>query len=149
MEGAAEAIKSELLTRDGATVHEHQFGSVVFRAAGEEIGHLHLGSAMADIHIRLPARLPAKTIKKLLSEGRVSCAPPPPHYHYRHCHCHVAPQSGWASYEIGGAGDIAQVIGLLRTQYERPSGKRHGAACCRRQLYYEAPAPPVFGVHQP
>lgn len=77
MEGAAEAIKSELLTRDGATVHEHQFGSVVFRAAGEEIGHLHLGSAMADIHIRLPARLPAKTIKKLLSEGRVSCAPPP------------------------------------------------------------------------
>ncbi|MEW5839902.1 luciferase family protein [Nitrososphaera sp.] len=78
MEGAAEAIKSELLTRDGATVHEHQFGSVVFRAAGEETGHLHLGGAMADIHIRLPACLPAKTIKKLLSEGRVSCAPPLP-----------------------------------------------------------------------
>ena len=103
MKGAGDMIRKELLKWDNVTVHEHQFGSIVFRVGGEEVGHLH-GDVMADIH------LPAKMIKKLLSEGRVS-----PH--------HIVPQSDWASYEIRDADDVARVIDLLRMQYERLAKK--------------------------
>jgi hypothetical protein len=49
VKGAGDMIRKELLKWDNVTVHEHQFGSIVFRVGGEEVGHLH-SDVMADIY---------------------------------------------------------------------------------------------------
>jgi Family of unknown function (DUF5519) len=95
----SEAIKQELLSWKGVTIHEHNFVSMIFYVNGVEMGHLH-GDSIADL------QFPAKVGKKLVREGYVS-----PH--------HIIPKSGWVSHEIQNAKDVEAVIELFRLQYQR------------------------------
>jgi hypothetical protein len=95
----SEAIKQELLSWKGVTIHEHNFVSMIFYVNGVEMGHLH-GDSIADL------QFPAKVGKKLVREGYVS-----PH--------HIIPKSGWVSHEIQNANDVQAVIELFRLQYQR------------------------------
>jgi hypothetical protein len=95
----SEAIKQELLSWKGVTMHEHNFVSIMFYINGIEMGHLH-GDSIADL------QFPTKVSKKLVTEGYVS-----PH--------HIISKSGWVSHEIRNAKDVQAVIELFRLQYNR------------------------------
>lgn len=95
-----EQIAQEVASWDGVVAMPHRFGGVEFKAGRREIGHLH-GSRLADIPFPVAIR------EQLVAGGRAK-----PH--------HVLPKSGWISYWIRGADDIAPVIELFRMSYQRP-----------------------------
>jgi hypothetical protein len=95
----SEAIKQELLSWKGVTIHEHNFVSMIFYVNGIEMGHLH-GDSIADL------QFPIRVSKKLVREGYVM-----PH--------HIIPKSGWVSHEIQNAKDLKAIIDLFRFQYNR------------------------------
>jgi hypothetical protein len=95
----SEAIKKELLSWSGVTIHEHNFVSMIFYVDGIEMGHIH-GDSIADL------QFPVRVSRKLVRNGHVM-----PH--------HIIPKSGWVSYEIQNANDVKAVIDLFRFQYNR------------------------------
>ena len=81
-------------------VGAHRFGAVEFRLGRRELGHLH-GNWLADLPF------PVRVRQELVAAGRAE-----PH--------DVLPESGWISYHIRNADDVARVIDLFRLNYERP-----------------------------
>jgi len=93
-------IEHEVASWPGVSVAPHRFGGVEFKVGRRELGHLH-GSRLADLPF------PVKIRQELVASGRVE-----PH--------HFLPQTGWVSFRIRGAGDVAAAIALFRLNYERP-----------------------------
>src|SRR5712691_9318158 len=94
-----ETIKQELLKWPGATVEPHHFGGIDFRCNKRELGHIH-GDRLADLPFPMNIR------NELVNSGRVS-----PH--------HIFTKSGWVSYWIKGADDVAGIIEVFQLQYHR------------------------------
>jgi hypothetical protein len=99
-ESIQEQIVREVSAWPGVTIAPHRFGGVELRLGRRELGHLH-GSQLADLPF------PVRVREQLVAAGNVK-----PH--------HVLPQSGWVSYYIHDASDVAPVIALFRLNYERP-----------------------------
>ena len=95
-----DVIVREISSWPGVTKGRHRFGGTEFRCGHRELGHLH-GSRLADLPFPLLVR------DELVCGG---CAEPH----------HVHPESGWVSYFIQSADDIARVVALFRLNYERP-----------------------------
>jgi len=92
-------IVREVSSWPGVTTAPHRFGGIEFRLGRRELGHLH-GSQLADLPF------PVRVREQLVAAGRAK-----PH--------HVLPQSGWVSYDIHDANDIAPVLDLFRLNYGR------------------------------
>jgi len=95
-----QAIIDEVASWPGVTTRPHRFGGIELRLERRELGHLH-GNRLADLPFPLLVR------DKLVATGRAE-----PH--------HIFPESGWVSYFIHDAKDVAAVIALFRLNYERP-----------------------------
>ena len=95
-----DAIVREVSSWPGVTTGRHRFGGTEFRHGHRELGHLH-GGRLADLPFPLLVR------DELVNDGRAE-----PH--------HVHPESGWVSYFIQNADDVARVVALFRLNYERP-----------------------------
>jgi hypothetical protein len=93
-------IRAEVAAWEGVTVEPHRFGGIEFRVGLRELGHLH-GARLADLPF------PVRVREQLVADGRAQ-----PH--------HILPESGWVSYVIRDASDVAPVIELFRLNYERP-----------------------------
>src|SRR5476651_1154681 len=93
-------IEREVAGWDGVSVGPHRFGGIEFRVGRRELGHLH-GNRLADLPF------PVRVREQLVASGRAQ-----PH--------HIQPESGWVSFAIHGAHDVAAVITLFRLNYERP-----------------------------
>jgi luciferase-like monooxygenase len=100
MDSAADVITREVTSWPGVTSLSHRFGGVEFRVDKRELGHLH-----GNHHADLP--FPVKIREQLVAADRVK-----PH--------HVLPESGWVTFYIRDAGDIARAIDLFRLNYDRP-----------------------------
>src|SRR5438874_12847753 len=99
-ESIASRIEHEVASWDGVTVEPHRFGGVEFRVGRRELGHLH-GSRLADLPF------PVRIREQLVAQGKAR----------RH---HVLPESGWVSFPLRGADDVAAAIALFRLNYDRP-----------------------------
>ncbi len=99
---ANEAVRREVSSWQGVSVHEHRFGGVEFRAGRRELGHLHRG--FADLPF------PRHRRDELIAAGRAR-----PH--------HVLPGTGWVTVPLGTAADVARVVDLLRENYARATGR--------------------------
>jgi hypothetical protein len=84
----------------GVTTATHRFGGIELRVGRRELGHLH-GSRVADLPF------PVRVRTELVATGQAALH-------------HVLPQSGWVSYYIHDASDIAKVVALFRLNYDRP-----------------------------
>jgi luciferase-like monooxygenase len=99
MENAAiETVRTAVASWEGVTSHAHRFGGIEFRLGRRELGHLH--ARFADLPF------PRRTRDELIAAGRAR-----PH--------HVLPQSGWVTVPMRTASEIANVIALLRQNYEQ------------------------------
>ena len=100
----AESIQQQIIREvsgwPGVTQVPHRFGGIEFRLGRRELGHLH-GSRLADLPF------PVRVREQLVAEGKAE-----PH--------HILPQSGWVSYYIHDASDVAPLVALFRLNYERP-----------------------------
>src|SRR6478672_11806535 len=99
MESIAALIEREVLSWPNVTAHPHRFGGVEFQVNQHEIGHLH-GDRLADLPF------PVRVRRELVTAGRAS-----PH--------HILPDTGWVSYYLGSATDLAGAIKLFRLNYDR------------------------------
>ncbi len=99
-ESIQQQIVREVSAWPGVTTGPHRFGGIEFRLGRRELGHLH-GSQLADLPF------PVRVREQLVAAGRAE-----PH--------HVLPESGWVSYFIRDARDVARVVALFRMNYERP-----------------------------
>jgi hypothetical protein len=103
---AMEKLEAEVLRLAGTRLKVHQFGGIEFIGSdGCELGHLH-GHGLLDVRVG-KARAEA-----LLRDKRVR----------RH---HVLPHSGWISFQIESAADVAFALELLSE-----SGQAAAAATC-------------------
>ena len=93
-------ITREVAGWEGVTVAPHRFGGVEFLVGRRELGHLH-GHRLADLPF------PVRVREQLVAEGRAQ-----PH--------HILPESGWVSFVIHGAADVAAAVALFRLNYDRP-----------------------------
>lgn len=98
-ESVQQQIVREVSSWPDVTVSPHRFGGVEFRVGRRELGHLH-GSRWADLPF------PVRVRDELIAAGRAE----------RH---HVLPESGWVTVRIHGVEDVADVVDLLRMNYER------------------------------
>ena len=89
------------------TVQPHRFGGLEFRLGRRELGHLH-GSRLADLPFPVHVR------ERLVAAGEAE----------RH---HILPESGWVSFHIHDASDIARVVALFRLNYDRPWRRTKGS----------------------
>jgi hypothetical protein len=97
---ASEQITSEVMTWPGVESGPGRRGEFAFRVGRREIGHLH-GDRSAHF------AFPRETWRRLFDEGRI-------------VHHPVFPgREGPAARRIQGPGDVADVIELLRLNYER------------------------------
>jgi hypothetical protein len=103
-ENIHDAIVREVSAWPGVTTGRHRFGGTEFRCGHRELGHLH-GSRLADLPFPLLVR------NELVAARRAE-----PH--------HIHPESGWVSYFIQGAADVASVVALFRLNYDRPWAER-------------------------
>jgi hypothetical protein len=106
-------IRREVSGWSGVTAGPHRFGAIEFRVGRRELGHLH-GNRLADLPF------PVRVREQLVADGKAQ-----PHY--------VLPESGWVSFVIRDASDVAAVIALFRLNYERPwlataNDRRHQAS---------------------
>jgi ribonuclease BN (tRNA processing enzyme) len=108
MESIAAQIEREVLSWPNVTAHPHRFGGVEFQVNQHEIGHLH-GDHLADLPF------PVRMRRELVADGRAS-----PH--------HILPDTGWVSYYIRSAADLAGAITLFRLNYDRLTGGNSAAA---------------------
>ena len=99
MESIAALIEREILSWPNVTAHPHRFGGVEFQVNQHEIGHLH-GDCLADLPF------PVRMRRALVADGRAA-----PH--------HILPDTGWVSYYIRSAADLAGAIALFRLNYDR------------------------------
>ncbi len=97
VKGAGLAIETAVKVWEGIETHPHRFGGLEFRLGTREIGHVH-GDRMVDIPF------PTKVRDELVGAGAAE----------RH---HVLPESGWVSFYIREAGDVARAISLLERAY--------------------------------
>ena len=95
-----DAIVREVSAWPGVTTGRHRFGGTEFRHGRRELGHLH-GGRVADLPFPLLVR------NDLVAAGRADAH-------------HVHPESGWVSYYLREASDVARVVALFRLNYERP-----------------------------
>jgi predicted DNA-binding protein (MmcQ/YjbR family) len=102
--GAHEKIRAAVLRWDGVSAAPHRFGGTEFRVGRREIGHAH-GNGLVDIPF------PKKVRDELVAAGRAA-----PH--------HVLPESGWVSFYLREAEDVAHAIELLREAYELAEAAR-------------------------
>jgi hypothetical protein len=93
-------ITREVAGWDGVTLQPHRFGGIEFLVGRRELGHLH-GDSLADLPF------PVRVREQLIAAGKAQ-----PH--------HILPESGWVSYAIRDASDVAAVIALFRLNFERP-----------------------------
>jgi hypothetical protein len=98
-ESIAALIEREVLSWPNVTAHPHRFGGVEFQVNQHEIGHLH-GDRLADLPF------PVRVRRELVAAGRAS-----PH--------HILPDTGWVSYYMRSAADLAGAIDLFRLNYDR------------------------------
>ena len=108
MGSIAQLIEREILSWPDVTARPHRFGGVEFHVNQHEIGHLH-GDRLADLPF------PVRVRRELVAAGRAS-----PH--------HILPDTGWVSYYIRGAGDVAGAIELFRLNYDRLAQPGRAAA---------------------
>lgn len=99
-ESIQQQIVSEVSAWPGVTIGPHRFGGIEFRFGRRELGHLH-GNRLADLPF------PVRVREQLVAAGKAE-----PH--------HVLPESGWVSFYIHDARDVARVVQLFRMNYERP-----------------------------
>ncbi len=102
-----ERIRKEVLSWDGVTEGEHEFGGVALRVGKREIGHLHDDLDLADLPF------PVRVREELVQTGRAL-----PH--------HIFPNTGWVSYPIPNEAAIPGAIALFRLGYERAVAARIG-----------------------
>jgi hypothetical protein len=95
-----DAIVREVSSWPGVTAGRHRFGGTELCLGRRELGHVH-GNRLADLPFPLLIR------NDLVAAGRAE-----PH--------HIHPDSGWVSYYIRDAPDVAAVVALFRLNYERP-----------------------------
>jgi hypothetical protein len=100
---AIEAVRAEVGSWKGVTLHEHRFGGIEFRLGRRELGHLH--GPIADLPF------PRRVRDELVRAGRAR-----PH--------HVLPDSGWVTAPMRTASEVAGVIDLFRQSYERAARTR-------------------------
>jgi hypothetical protein len=105
---AAARITAAVSSWPGVEVGPHRFGGVEFRLGRRELGHLH-GDRIADLPF------PRRLRDELVAAGGAR-----PH--------HVLPDSGWVTFPIADAGDIAHAIELFRLSYERAVRARRARA---------------------
>jgi len=99
-ESIQQKIVREVSGWPDVTVQPHRFGGLEFRLGRRELGHLH-GSRLADL------AFPVKVRERLVAAGEAE-----PH--------HILPESGWVSFHIHDASDVARVVALFRLNYDRP-----------------------------
>jgi hypothetical protein len=105
MTSASETITAELAAWPGVEVDTGEFGEVAFKVSGREIGHVHGDHAA---HFSFPRQL----WDTLRAHGRISPHP-------------VFPDArGPAAREIHSDDDVADVIALLRLNYDRVVARR-------------------------
>src|SRR3981081_2648832 len=80
-------IRREVARWEGVTVEPHRFDGIEFLVGRRELGHLH-GSRLADLPF------PVRIREQLVAEGKAQ-----PH--------HILPESGWVSFVIRDASDVA------------------------------------------
>src|SRR5262245_65398161 len=95
-----DAIVQHVAPWPGVTTCRHRFGGTELRYGHRELGHLH-GNRLADLPFPLLVR------DELVAAGRAE-----PH--------HIHPESGWVSFFIRDAADVAGAIALFRLNYDRP-----------------------------
>jgi len=100
---AIETVRAAVTRWAGVTTHDHRFGGIEFRLGRRELGHLH--ATIADLPF------PRRIRDELIAAGRAR-----PH--------HVLPDSGWITVPMRTPEQVADVIGLLRQNYERGRGSR-------------------------
>jgi hypothetical protein len=96
--GAKDQITEAALTWEGVTAHPHRFGGVEFRLGRREIGHIH-GDYLVDIPF------PTQVRHEIVAGGLAE-----PH--------HILPESGWVSFYLKEAADVAQAIALLKRSFD-------------------------------
>jgi hypothetical protein len=104
---AIEAVRAEVASWKGVTIHEHRFGGIAFRFGRRELGHLH--GSTADLPF------PRRIRDELITAGRAR-----PH--------HVLPDSGWVTAPMRTAAEVAGVVELFRRNYERAASSNVPAA---------------------
>jgi hypothetical protein len=97
--GASQTIYAAVTTWPGVTAHPHRFGGTEYRLGERrEIGHVH-GDTLVDIPF------PSKVRNEVIAAGRAE-----PH--------HILPESGWVSFYLREAADVARAIALFRLSYD-------------------------------
>ena len=103
--GAQAQISAAVLSWGNTSVAPHRFGGVEYRLGRRELGHIH-GDHLLDIPF------PVKVRQEIVSLGLAQ-----PH--------HLLADSGWVSFYIKEAADIARAIDLLRRSYDLAVAQRH------------------------
>jgi hypothetical protein len=106
---ASEQITAEVKSWPGVEAGPGRRGEFAFRVGRREIGHLH-GDRAAHFNF------PKATWSKLMGQGRIE-----PHPVYPTAH-------GPAARRIRSDDDVADVIGLMRMNYDRLTGRAVAAA---------------------
>jgi hypothetical protein len=100
-----EQIRQEVLSWEGVTEAEHEFGGIEFRLGKREIGHLHDDLDLADLPF------PVRVREELVAAGRAM-----PH--------HIFPKTGWVSYSFADEDALPGAIALFRLSYDRAYAAR-------------------------
>jgi hypothetical protein len=107
--GAGTEIVNAVAAWPGGEAHLHRFGGSEFRIGRREIGHIH-GDYLVDIPF------PKRVRDEVVAAGRAD-----PH--------HLLPETGWVSFYLRAAADVAQAVDLLWLSFELAlKQKTHGQA---------------------
>jgi Family of unknown function (DUF5519) len=115
-----EQIRQEVLSWEGVTEAEHEFGGIEFRLGKREIGHLHDDLKLADLPF------PVRVREELVASGRAM-----PH--------HIFPKTGWVSYSFADENALPGAIELFRLAYDRAyAARERGEATAKTEGGAEA-----------
>lgn len=95
--GAGQNIEKTVGAWEGVGVHSHRFGGLEYRLGTREVGHVH-GDGLVDVPF------PVKVREQLVDAGAAE-----PH--------HILPESGWVSFYLREAADVARAVALLERSY--------------------------------
>jgi len=96
--GAQAQISAAVLGWENTSVEPRRFGGVEYRLGTRELGHIH-----SDHLLDIP--FPVKVRDEIVGAGQAQ-----PH--------HLLADSGWVSFYLKEAADIARAIDLLRRSYD-------------------------------
>jgi hypothetical protein len=96
---AIERVRTAVASWDGVTIGEHRYGGIEFRFDRRELGHLH--GIIADLPF------PRDVRDDLVAAGRARPHP-------------LFAESGWVTILMRTDVQVANVIELLRRNYDRP-----------------------------